>query len=140
MNEWSPKLKQPSALPTTKVSRITLRATALFATLVGAAGSFGFMLYTGRRNESIVLLVLFAVWVLAPFVGLLLAFAISKRRSVPTPAMIYWLMLILSSASLAVYGYVALGPPRAQPAFAFLVVPPASWLLIAIVGLLSARR
>ncbi len=124
----------------TTMSRTTLRATALIATLVGAAGSCGFMLYTGRRNQSRVLLLLFAVWVLAPFVGLLWAFAVSKRRSVNTRAMLYGLMLILSSASLAIYGYVALGPPRAQPAFAFLVVPPASWLLIAIVGLLSARR
>lgn len=133
-------MKQPSAFPSASLPRVTLQATALIATLVGAAGSFSFMLFTGRRNESRVLLLLFAIWVLAPFVGLLWAFAVSKRRLVPTHAMLYGLMLILSSASLAIYGFVALGPPRAQPAFAFLVVPPASWLLIAIVGLLSARR
>ena len=98
------------------------------------------MLYTGRRNESRLLLLLFAVWVLAPFVGLLLAFMVSKRMSIPTHAMLYCLMLVLSLASSAIYGYVALGPPRAQPAFAFLVVPLASWLLIAIVVFLSARK
>jgi hypothetical protein len=37
---------------------------------------------------------------------------------------------------LAIYGNVALGRPRAQPAFSFLVVPLASWGLIATVALI----
>jgi hypothetical protein len=47
--------------------------------------------------------------------------------------MLYSVMLVLTLGSLAIYGDVAFGPPRAKPAFAFLVVPLSSWLLIAIV-------
>jgi hypothetical protein len=40
--------------------------------------------------------------------------------------------------SLAIYGAVALGLSRAKPAFVFLLVPPASWLLTAIVVPITA--
>ena len=39
-------------------------------------------------------------------------------------------MLILALGSVAIYADVAFGPPREKPAFVFLVVPLASWLLI----------
>jgi hypothetical protein len=121
-----------------------LRAAAVIAVLAGAAGSVGLMLHAGRRNSSRILLLLFALWVLSPFVALLLANVVSERWSVLTRATLYSVMLVLTLGSLAIYGDVALGPPRAKPAFVFVVVPPASWLLIAIVvpiaALISDRR
>ena len=115
-----------------------LHAAALIAVLAGAVGSVGLMLYAGHRNPSRLLLVLFALWVLSPFIALVLADMISKRWSVFTQAALYTVMLVLTVGSLAIYGDVALGPPRAKPAFAFVVVPPASWLLIAIVVPIAA--
>jgi hypothetical protein len=109
-----------------------LRAAALIAVLAGAAGSLGLMLHAGRRNDSRILLVLFTIWVLSPFVALVLADVVSKRWSVLTRATLHSVMLVLTLGSLAIYGDVALGPPRAKTAFVFVVVPPASWLLIAI--------
>jgi hypothetical protein len=109
-----------------------LRAAALIAVLAGAAGSFGLMLHAGRRNDSRILLVLFTIWVLSPFVALVLADVVSKGWSVLTRATLHSVMLVLTLGSLAIYGDVALGPPRAKTAFVFVVVPPASWLLIAI--------
>jgi hypothetical protein len=41
-------------------------------------------------------------------------------------------MLALAVVSPAIYGRVALGPPRPQPAFWFLMVPFVSCLLLAI--------
>ncbi len=126
-----------------------LRAAALIAVLAGAAGSVGLMLHAGHRiNSPGILRVLFALWVLSPFVVLVLANVVSKRWSLLTRATLYSLMLVLTLGSLAIYGDVALGPPRAKTAFAFVVVPPASWLLIAILvpiaalisGRLSCRR
>jgi hypothetical protein len=111
-----------------------LRGAALIAVLAGACGSLGLTLHAGRGNRSLFLVVLFVVWVLAPFVGLLVAAAASKRRSVA----LYSLMLVLPLASVAIYADVALGRPRAKPAFAFLVVPAASWLLLAV-ALVSGR-
>lgn len=100
-----------------------LRGAALIAVLAGAGGSVGLMLRVGRHNDSRILLVLFAIWVLSPFVALVVANAVSKRWSVLTRATLYGVMLILPLGSLVIYGNVALGPPRAKPAFLFLVVP-----------------
>jgi hypothetical protein len=115
-----------------------LRAAALIAVLAGAVGSIGLILHAGRRNDSRFLLLLFALWVLSPFIVLVLANVLSKRWTVLTRATLYSVTLVLTLSSLAIYGDVALGPPRAKTAFVFVVVPPASWLLIAIVVPIAA--
>lgn len=108
----------------------TLRATALIAALAGAAGSLTFMLRVGHR-APIFLLVMFAGWVLSPFVGFLLADRYSGHWSVPARNALFAVMLILAPASVAIYGIVAWKAP-AQPAFAFLVVPAGSWFIATI--------
>jgi hypothetical protein len=115
-----------------------LRAAAMVAVLGGAAGSTGFMLRVGRRNNSRALVVLFGIWVLSPFMALVLANLVSKRCTVLARTALYSVMLVLTLGSLAIYGDVAFGAPRAKPAFAFLVVPLASWLVIATVVSMGA--
>ena len=115
-----------------------LRAAALITVLGGAVGSVGLMLRAGHRNPSRILLMLFALWVLSPFMALVLANVVSKRWSALTRVTLHCVMLVLTLGSLAVYGDVALGPPRAKTAFVFVVVPPASWLLIAVVVPIAA--
>lgn len=121
-----------------------LRAAALIGVLAGAVGSVGLTLHAGRHNNSRLLMVLFALWVLSPFMALVMATVVSKRWSVHTRATLYSVMLVLTLGSLAVYGDVALGPPRAKTAFVFVIVPPASWLLMGIIvpipALISDRR
>jgi hypothetical protein len=121
-----------------------LRTAALISLAAGAAGSVGFMLRAGHQNPSRVLLILFAIWVLSPFVALAFALIVSKDWSVLTRATLYSVVVFLTVSSLAIYGHVAFGPPRTKTAFAFVVVSPASWLLIAITvliaGLISRRR
>ena len=109
-----------------------LSTVALLAALAGAAGSLGFMLNAGRRTPRF-LLVIFVFWVLSPFVALVWAHMASKRWSVGTRATLYTVMLVLTLGSLAIYGHDALRPRKAQAAFVYVLVPPASWLLIAIV-------
>ena len=113
-----------------------LRTTAIIATSAAAVGSLGLMLYLGRRNDSIILMGLFAIWVLSPFMALL-ANVVSKRWSELTRITLYGLMLVLAVGSLIIYAAVALNPP-AKLAFPFLVVPLGSWLLITIVISISA--
>jgi hypothetical protein len=96
------------------------------------------MLLAGHQNPSRLLLVLFAIWVLSPFVALVFADIVSKDWSVLTRATLYGVMLVLTVISLGIYGHVALGLPRTKTAFAFVVVPPASWLLIAITTSVAA--
>ena len=115
-----------------------LHAVALTAVVAGAGGSVGLMLWVGHRNPSRILLVLFAIWVLSPFMALLLADMVSKRWSVLTRVTLHCVMLVLTLGSLAIYGYVVLRPTGSKPAFVFLVVPLGSWLLIAIVVSIAA--
>jgi hypothetical protein len=114
-----------------------LRAGALAAVVIGAVGSVGLMMWVGHRNPSRLLLALFFIWDVSPFVGLVLAVVVSKRWSVITRATLYGLMLIVTLGSLALYGDVVLRP-RPQPAARFLLVPLGSWLLMAIVVPIAA--
>ena len=120
-----------------------LRAVALIAVVAGALGSVGLMFRVGHRNPSRVLLILFAIWVLSPFMALILAHTVSKRWSVLTRATLYSVMLVLTLGSLAIYGGVLLRPPK-KAAFAFLVVPFGSWLVmtiaVPIAALISRKR
>ena len=120
-----------------------LRGTALIAVLAGAAGSLGLMLRAGQRQNSRILLLLFGVWVLSPYVATAWAHAVSKRWSAVTRATLYVVILVFTLSSLAIYGAVAFGYLRAKAGFIFLVVPFASWLLITIVlasaALISGR-
>ena len=115
-----------------------LRAAALIAVLAGAGGSVGLMLRAGRRNDSRTLLVLFAIWVLSPFMALVLANVVSKRWSVLTRATLYVVMLVVTLGSLAIYGHDAWRPRQAQAALWYVLVPPVSWLLFIIVVTIAA--
>ena len=46
-------------------------------------------------------------------------------------------MLIVMLGSPAIYARIAFGPPTTQPAFMFMVVPFASWALMAIAALVA---
>jgi hypothetical protein len=116
-----------------------LRAVALIVLLVGAVGSVGLVLHAGwRKHSPRLLLALFAMWVLSPFVALGFANIASKGWSVIMRTTLYSVMLVLTLCSLAIYGYVALGPLGAKTVPVFVIVPPASWLLITIVVSIAA--
>src|SRR5207248_5193 len=83
-------------------------------------------------NNSRLLILAFAIWVMSPFVGFLMADARAARWSSPARTTLHGTMLLVTAATLAIYGVVALGPPRPKPASFFLVVPPASVALLAV--------
>jgi len=114
-----------------------LRRAARLAVLVGAVGSVGLMLRAGQRTPRF-LLVIFVFWVLSPFMAVALADLVSKRWPILTRATLYVVMLVITLGSLAVYGHDALSPPRAKAAFVYVVVPPASWLVIVIAVAIAA--
>lgn len=91
---------------------------------LGGVVSLVFMYLVGRHQRSVVLMALFTIWVGSPFAAFL--YGHSKR------AAFAWLGLIVSLVSTAIYGAVALGPPLAQPAKFFLLVPLVSWAVIGI--------
>jgi len=120
-----------------------LRAVAVIAVVAGAGGSVGLLLSAGRRTP-LFLLVLFVGWVLSPFLALGWAHKVSKRWSALTRATLYWVTVVLALGSLAIYYWdPVLRPAGSARAFLFVLVPPASWLLMAIavpMAALIARR
>ena len=115
-----------------------LRTVALIVLLGGAISSLVLVLHAGRNNKSILLPVLFVVWVLSPFIALLVANIVSKPWAVPRRMTLYSLMLVLTLGSLIGYSGI-LNPPGTKPAGVFLIVPLVSWLLIALAAVLSRR-
>jgi hypothetical protein len=115
----------------TPLVHVLLRARpfAMLACMVGGGASLAFMYRVGHRNPSFVLMLLFTVWVLSPFVALLVGAIASAGWAVRSRAALHGVMLAVSFLSPVAYGIVALGPPRPRPAFVFLVVPLASWCL-----------
>jgi hypothetical protein len=106
-------------------------------------GAVALVLYTGRRNPSVLLMALFVIWVLVPFAALAAADAMSSDWPLPTRTALYALMIVTALDTLGIYGYIAFGPPRPQPAFWFLVTPPVSVVVIAVVtwaATVTARR
>ena len=120
-----------------------LRGLARAAVLAGAVGSVGLMLGTGQ-HPPLLLKVLFALWVLSPFFAIVGANLVSKHWSASTRAALYGVTIVITLCTLGIYGSVVAWPPAKTPTPIFVLVPPASWLLLAIVvpvaALLSRRR
>jgi len=110
-----------------------VRRAALIVMLAGALASLGLMFYTGRRQPSWILIGLFTGWVLGPYAGLFIADRASTRWSAGARLGLYGVMLVSTIGSVAIYALVVFGPLVSKPAFYFLMVPVATWLLAAIV-------
>src|SRR5512134_920239 len=97
MNEKDPGQMAAKASQGKPESRLLgmLRAAALTALVVGAIGSLVIMFREGQATPRF-LLVLFTIWVLAPFATLFWVNTISKRWSVVTRATLYCVMLIVA--------------------------------------------
>jgi len=113
---------------------VLLRSVAVIATLIGAATSVAVTLYVGRRNPSVTLLLLFALWVLSPFVAAVCANVLSMRWSDIERAIVACTTIALTLASTAIYAYVAFGPPRPKVARVFLLTPLVGWVVAVIAG------
>jgi len=115
-----------------------LRTAALIAVLAGAVGSVGLLLRATNRNPSQLLVLLLAIWVVSPFMALLWASIVSTRWSVLTRVTLCAMMLIVPLSSVAFYVADAIWPRTSPGPFVFIPVPPASWLLGAILVLIAA--
>jgi hypothetical protein len=103
--------------------KITAVASAIFSSL--------FMFLTGRHQASVVLTLLFFVWVVSPYAGIIFASGRARRQRTGTRGMFRWLAYLLAAAALLLYSRILpLAPDR--PAFVFLVVPLLSWLFVVV--------
>ena len=118
----------------------TAIVTAVIA--VAATGSLASVFVVGNRQRSVLLMTMFIVWVLSPYVGLWLA---NVRVRDGTPAArraLEYATILISLAALGRYLWVLVRPLAHQPASTFLLVPFVSWIAIAVavgVAMRSAR-
>lgn len=109
-----------------------MRSFALIAVVIGGIGSIVLMFLTGA-HPPIVIIVGFVVWVLAPWVILLLANLASSRWRDRTRVALYVATYAITMGSLTIYTYDVARPPAGTRAFWWVVVPPASVIIAVIV-------
>jgi hypothetical protein len=120
-----------------------MRTTALVAVIAGAAGSIGLFLHA-KQHPPPLLVVLFIIWVLAPFAVLGIAQLVSKRWAPGAQATLHVVTLAVAVVSLLIYGDDAMHHRTAHPAGVWVGVPPASVLAsvvaISIAALVAKRN
>ena len=115
-----------------------LRTAAVAAGLVGAVVSLALMLRACNQNPSRVVLALIGIWVISPFVVLLLADVVSKRWPLFGRVTVHGLALVVSFGATAIYSLDALMHLSPRKGFVFAAVPAASLVLIALILLVAA--
>jgi hypothetical protein len=116
-----------------------IRRLTFMMVLIGAVGSLGLTLRAARNAHSLILALLFGVWVFSPFMGLAVAYILSNRWPVFTRNVLYLLSMVLTIFSLIIYAGIWT-PVNTKPAFVFLVLPLLSWLLLAVVIPLTVSK
>jgi hypothetical protein len=99
---------------------------------VGAGISAALVLHAGRNNKSLILPILFAGWVLCPYITLFFTYRYAKRWNYKAKLMVHLLMLFIVNASLIIY-CGALMYLRKTPTAIFLMVPLGSLFFIAVI-------
>jgi|ERR1035437_1371656 len=106
------------------------RIVSFIIVVAGAIVSLSFVVRAGQNNKSVLLVSLFVIWVLSPFIGLFLANFVSTRWSVPVRIALCTIIILITAGSLLVYAGVI--PAGTKPAFKFLVTPLISWIFILV--------
>lgn len=105
---------------------------AVIGLAIGAVSSLALMLHASRHQRSIVLILLFAVWVVSPFIGLLSAHLRSKQWLPSARRMLRALTVAVVFICPGIYADVAFGYTTLKMGFVFLVIPLACWMLIGL--------
>lgn len=131
-------MEEPAITLNAQQASNVLRRSALWFALAGAAISLGLTLWTGRRNSSLVLPLMFMVWVASPFAGLIWFHRLAKSWAAARQFDLYALMHVVSVGSVVAYATAVFLMHLTRQAGPFLAVPAASWLII-IFGLSISR-
>jgi len=116
-----------------------IRRATFVIMLAGAFGSLGLTIRAARYAHSLILILLFGIWVFSPFMGLAVAYIFSNRWPVFTRNILYLLSMVLTIFSITVYAGTWT-PVNVKPAFVYLALPLLSWLALAVVIPLTVWR
>lgn len=106
-----------------------LAIAAPVLTVMSAMASLYFMAIAGRRQQSIFLIAVFTLWVMAPFAGMLWINKASQNWPLRRRNQFCLMMVFISISSVIAYS-LGIRPQDAKPAFTYLVFPSLSWALI----------
>jgi hypothetical protein len=108
-------------------------STSLIVLAVGAAGSLALLINAGRTTPKPLLLMM-GLWVLSPFVALFAGNAMSKRWSPSVRAALRKTMIVVALGSVVFYALDTVRHIAGKPAAMYVLIPPVSWVLIAVVA------
>ena len=114
-----------------------LHKASLFFCFLGAMGSSFLFILAGRQTPRVLFGPL-VLWLILPFVVLLVAHRSTSDLSTKARFILYGVTLIVSVTSLAIYTYQVNWPRQSTPAFYWVLVPPASGLFMMITLVVSA--
>ena len=123
----------------TNTSLAGLRSAALLATVIGAIGSIG-LLRHAQQHPPPLLVVLFIIWVFAPFGLLAVANLFSNRWPLRVRVTLYIVTFLVTLLSLGIYVDDNVRHRTAHPAAVWVAIPPASVLLAAILIGIAALK
>jgi tryptophan-rich sensory protein len=107
-----------------------MRNTARMIVVLSALGSLACTLYAGQHNRSVLLVGMFAVWVSAPYAGVLGVLRMGDR--IPRQsATLRTIAIVLSVSALATYTEFSPYPAGHNRAAPFLLVPICMWAVTA---------
>jgi len=108
-----------------------MQRLAFVLCLLAAFGSLALVIIAGRHSPPL-LTILFAGWVISPFIALFLVRSIGTFRPIMADSIFSCMIFLISIGSLTAY-IVALVHSTVKPATqVYLIVPLCSWILIVI--------
>ena len=117
--------------PGTLAIRKIMQRLAFVLCLLAAFGSLALVIIAGRHSPPL-LTILFAGWVISPFIALFLVRSIGTFRPIMADSIFSCMIFLISIGSLTAY-IVALVHSTVKPATqVYLIVPLCSWILIVI--------
>ena len=108
-----------------------LRSSALIAAVIGAIGSIG-LWRRAPQHPPPLLVVLFVIWIFAPFGLLGVANILSKRWPSNVRVTLHVMTLIVTAASLAIYLDDNISHRTTHPAEVWVAVPPTAVIVSAV--------
>jgi hypothetical protein len=118
---------------TQRIADVLLPLIALLTVFGCAAGSFILVLTAGKQDHSFLLRAIFLIWVLLPFVAMVVVFLVSAQWARAARKNACWLIFLLSLGSLLAYMELQ-GIAGTRPAVTFLVIPVLSSLLLVFIS------
>ncbi len=114
-----------------KTKSTGIRIFTFWVLLIGIGGSLIMTFRTGQNNNSLLLMVLFMVWVTSPFTALSIIYTKSKNYLRNKRVIFFIVTIFITCISLIEYCGV-LKFQGLKPAALFLILPLISWILIII--------